>query len=110
MRIQTMVVTIGDELGITTNDLTLWRLLVIKQLGVDMMPSDPDLKQYSNAYDEEFQMAFRISELWNSAWERDESDLVQAVRAELGSTIEEKYFMAFERAASKIHPLRTTES
>lgn len=110
VRIQTMVVAIGDELAISKDDLTLWRLRTIMLLGVDLMHSDPDLKQYTNAYNEEFQVAFRMSELWNSAWERDESDIIQAVRDELGLTIEEKYLAAFERAASKIHPLRTDQS
>lgn len=114
VRIQTMFLAIGDELGVDESVLICWRGSYLLGEKVRAKTDSPvllrsfDQTQALLPENEKAKPAFALAESWNSAWERDESDLVQSVRDELGTTVEEKYFAAFERAASKIQPLRTS--
>lgn len=107
IRKQTMVVAIGDELGLSVGQLTFWRASVLLDGKRDW--HNHMFRKWFGAMPEKsenFESAMLIAEVWNSAWERNESRLTESVKCDLQEKVDSHYLEAFERAASKIHPIR----
>jgi len=111
IRIQTMLLAIGDELGVDETVLICWRGSFLLDEKIKSKSGTPAVRLFEVFHSmlpefEKAQPAFKIAENWNAAWERQEDDIVRAVRLEIGDSVEESMWLAFERAASKIQPIR----
>lgn len=91
-RLQTMALAIAAELGCSREEMLSIR--------ANILFGSPKLAS------EKLPCCLSIAYRWNTAWERKEVDIIRAVRLEIGDSAEVSMWLAFERAASKIHPIR----
>ncbi len=112
-RLQSMVITMGQHLGVPTHSLVKWRTLVVHaetglvldDVTITESGLDPAWLMLEENEQIWFQQVVAVAESWNSAWERG-AEVGVEVEHDCGQIVGEAVRQAFEYAQSVIDPLK----